>query len=137
MNNTGVVAADNLRDVLNAQYTGNFSTGANLLRMMLGSGTTPAASNDYRIQTPLYTQPDILSYGIISFGAGNQITYALTGAHTFAGATAVYEAGMVYCIGSLVTYLTGNNFQASHDVFTVVNIPAGGTFTGTWAWTEN
>jgi len=130
-----VVAADGMKDVLGSAT--NTIAVASSLRGMQGSGVTAETSADFRIQTPLYTAPDAVSVGNVTLGAGNQVTLAFTSAHTYAGGATVTEAGLAYCGGSTVTYLTAGNIQATRDTFAGVVIGAGGTFTSTYTFTVN
>jgi len=133
--NKTLVAADGLKDVNNNASTTVY-TGPPIYQM-LGSGTTPETSADYRIQTPLYTSCDAAAIGAVTPGAGNQVTFAVTSSHTFASATDVYEAGLLDAAASTTTYLTNGNFQITRNTFAKVTVPAGGTFTGTYTFTEN
>jgi hypothetical protein len=129
------VADDGMKDVGNNALTGLINTSVPY--QMLGSGTTAETPSDYRIQTPLYTKPDLGTIGNVSLGAGNQVTVAITVSHTFAAQTDVYEAGILEAVGSTTTYLYGGNYQVTRNTFAKVTVPAGGTFTGTYTLTEN
>jgi len=130
-----IIVADGCRDVNNNAVTAIGTSSSPY--QMLGSGTTPETSGDYRIQTPLYTSPDPGTAGVVTPGAGNQVTVAATASHTFAAQTDVYEAGLLSAAGSATVYLTNNNLQYTRNTFAKVTVPAGGTFTGTYTFTEN
>jgi len=134
--NTACVADDTMKDVTNVARIGT-PADRTVPYQMLGSNSTAETPADYRILTPLYTQPDLGSAGVVSLGTGNQVVLALTASHTFAAQTDVYEAGILNAFGSATTYLTANNFQWTRNTFPKVTVPAGGTFTGTYTLTIN
>lgn len=134
--NQTLIAADNVKDVNGNVITTAGGAGA-IPYAILGSGVNVETNADFRLQAPLYTQPDTCSIGVATLGGGNQVTLAITSSHTFASATGVTEAGFLQARGSTVTYLTNNNIQLSHNVFANVPISAGGTFTSTYTITDN
>lgn len=133
---TNTAAADGGKDV-NANAYNPTSGAISGLRNMLGNGAAVETNVDFRIQAPLYTAPDAVSIGFTSLGGGNQIVLAVTSSHTFAVLTTVTEAGLVFCSGSVVTYLTNINLQVTRNTFAGVVVNPGNTFTSTYTITGN